>query len=272
MIKLIALDLDGTLLNAQRGLDKENKEAVQRAREHGVRVVICTGRPINAVRHLLEELDMLSDDDYVITFNGGLVQRVSNGEVLASKMHTLADVEYIYEECFKVGLPVNFLDLEKAYTTKDPVDNPSLYTDLLKEMSFEPYQGGVLPKEHQFNKVVSCCPEILLDERLQKLPMELTERYTLLKSRPILIEILPKGVDKGDGLKQLCQYLGIEASHVMAMGDEENDLAMLQFAGLGIAMGNAPDRIKAVAKDVTLSNVEHGVAHAIQKYVLKEKK
>ena len=89
-----------------------------------------------------------------------------------------------------------------------------------------------------------------------------------MKSRPVLLELMPKGVDKGNGIAVLADLLGIEASEVMSLGDEANDAAMIEYAGIGVAMGNATDEIKAMAQYITKTNEEHGVAHAIQKFVL----
>lgn len=108
----------------------------------------------------------------------------------------------------------------------------------------------------------------VLDARFQLLPKEFTEKFDCFKSRPEFYEIMPKGINKANGLNQLCQLLNIAPEEVMAIGDEENDLSMIRFAGFGIAMGNATEEVKQEARDITLTNDEHGVAAAIQKYVL----
>ena len=97
----------------------------------------------------------------------------------------------------------------------------------------------------------------------------LSQRFHTIRSQPILFEILPKCVNKATGLKALAEHLGIPREQIMAIGDENNDIEMIEYAGLGVAMGNAPDAIKALADVTTTSNEEDGVATAIKRYVLQ---
>ena len=122
-----------------------------------------------------------------------------------------------------------------------------------------------------YNKVVTVCEEAFLDAQIQKLPKQLYQNFEVFKSREIILEVMPKGVHKAVGLKLLSDYLALDKSQVMAMGDEENDLTMLEWAGLGVAMANAVPKVKAVAKAVTTkTNEESGVAEAIHKYILEK--
>lgn len=112
-------------------------------------------------------------------------------------------------------------------------------------------------------------PEVL-DVAIAKIPAEVHERYTILKSAPFYLEMLDRRVDKGAGVQALAETLGIDREEVMAIGDQENDIAMLEYAGIGVAMGNAIDSVKNVAQVVTKTNEEHGVAVAIRQYALGE--
>jgi len=110
-------------------------------------------------------------------------------------------------------------------------------------------------------------PEIL-DKAIARIPAEVKEKYTVLKSAPYFLEILDKRVNKGTGVKSLADALGIKPEEIMTLGDQENDIAMLEYAGLGVAMENAIPSVKEVANFVTKSNLEDGVAYAIEKFVL----
>lgn len=112
----------------------------------------------------------------------------------------------------------------------------------------------------------------VLDGIRERLSESLLTHYSPVRSQPIIAEFLVKGVSKASGLKALTKHLGLEAANVMAIGDEMNDLEMIKWAGLGVAMGNAVEAIKAVADAVTTHNDEAGVAHAIERYILSEKK
>jgi Cof subfamily protein (haloacid dehalogenase superfamily) len=108
----------------------------------------------------------------------------------------------------------------------------------------------------------------LLDSAIQRLPQQARDNYTILKSAPYYLEILDARVNKGQGVKMLAEKLGLAREEVMAIGDQENDLAMIEYAGTGVAMGNAIDSVKKIAQFITKTNMEHGVAHAIEELVL----
>ena len=117
-----------------------------------------------------------------------------------------------------------------------------------------------------YNKVVSVTKPEFLDQQLLKLPKELHQHFEIFKSRDIIVEMMPKGVHKAAGLNQLVKHLGLSSENVMAMGDEENDLSMLKWAGLGVAMANGVAIAKEIADAVTSrTNDESGVAEAVKK-------
>ena len=120
----------------------------------------------------------------------------------------------------------------------------------------------------EFLKVMMIDEPAILDKAIARIPPEVKEKYTVLKSSPYFLEILDKRVNKGTGVKSLADVLGIKAEEVMAIGDQENDIAMIEYAGVGVAMDNAIPAVKEVANFVTKSNLEDGVAWAIEKYVL----
>jgi Cof subfamily protein (haloacid dehalogenase superfamily) len=203
--------------------------------------------------------------EYSITFNGGLVQR-NNGEILSKKTFSYDDLVEIHEVLAQLDLPLDVISEGIAYET-----NPnSLY------QSFSPFLDFF---EGPFDMIPGILSLIRLSARLMRtfwtnkfqIPVALKEKYEIFKSRDILLEIMPKGVVKSFGLDKLTTILGIDQTAVMAMGDEENDLAMLEWAGLGIAMKNATPEVKALADVVApVTNDEHGVAWAIQTYILED--
>src|SRR5574341_1113301 len=265
-INLLALDLDGTLLTHDKKISDENKAAIKAAQAQGVHVVITTGRPLKAIEHILSELDLLVASEYSITFNGGLVQR-NNGEILSQKTFSYEDLVELHEAFEQLNLPFDVISEGKCYET-----NPkSLYQGFSPFLDFTMGDFDTIPKDIILNKAVSAIDADFLDQQIKKIPASLKSKYEIFKSRDILLEIMPKGVVKSFGLEQLIAILGIEQASVMAMGDEENDITMLSWAGLGIAMKNATAEVNAIA-DVTapLTNDEHGVAWAIKTYILED--
>lgn len=268
MIKLIALDLDGTLLNSKKEISQFNQEVLNKARALGIKIVLCTGRPIMGIQSFLEELNLLTENDYCITFNGGLVQKTKSGEIVASKVHSFADVHYIYNELFKVNLPVNMIDTTFVYEPTYPKGAPTYYSTLNAKLPYTSKEVNSFAKNHLFNKVVCCFGDVkILEKRMSQLPQEMYERFSIFKSQPVLFEIMPKGVNKGFGMKQLCQLLNISSDEVMAFGDEANDIEMIKFAKYGIAMANAVDELKKEAYAIAETNDNDGVGKTILKFL-----
>lgn len=268
-LKLLALDLDGTLLTSKKEITQANFQALQAARALGVKVVITTGRPLKAIEHLLTELDLLGQEEYSITFNGGLVQR-NDGQILAKSGLERSDLPVIYQALMTLDLPMDILSGGTVYSLAS-ASRQTLYPTANPMLDFIPITSlADLPEDLVINKVVSVYDQAVLDKQIKQLPASLSERFELFKSRDIVFEIMPKGVHKAVGLEKLTQHLGLRPEQVMAMGDEENDLTMLKWAGLGVAMANASVHVKAEADAVTnRTNEDSGVAEAVETYILK---
>lgn len=120
----------------------------------------------------------------------------------------------------------------------------------------------------RFPKVMMIDDPAILDAAIKRIPQEAFDRYTIMKSAPYYLELLSKQANKGTVVKALAEHLGLHREEVMTLGDQANDLAMIEYAGTGVAMGNATDEIKAASQFVTQTNLEDGVALAIHKFVL----
>ena len=127
-----------------------------------------------------------------------------------------------------------------------------------------------LQEDRVYNKAVIGFDQAFLDAQIQKIPSEIRESFEVIKSRDMLLEFMPKGVTKAYGLSLLVRDLGLKQTEVMSIGDEENDLSMIEYAGMGVAMGNAVAQVKAVADIVTATNEEDGVAKVVETYILQE--
>lgn len=268
-IKLLALDLDGTLFTDKKEVTKENRDALVAAKEKSVHVVITTGRPLKAIEYLLEELDLMNAESYSVTFNGGLIQR-NTGDVLSKTSFEKEDILAIYDSFEELGLPMQILADGEVYEI-NPYDEESLYRKVNPHLTFHDITRETLPDDISYNKALSAFHAEKLDAAIPHLPKELHDQFEIFKSRDIVLEVMPKGVHKANGLKALTEYLGIKQEEVMAMGDEENDLSMLEWAGLGVAMANGVAIAKETADAVTpVDNNHSGVAWAVNEFILKE--
>lgn len=275
-IQLIAIDLDGTLLDSNRELPKENKAAIQAAKDMGVQVVLCTGRPLRSMIHLLEEVGLCDEDDLVITYNGGLIQKAKTGEVISEITLNRQEVLDVFQLSQSLNLPVNFIDLDYVYEPPYPDGVESIYMQSSRAgvpqknaLQFTAIDMDNVPDPFSINKIVMSRPGAELDAAIPHIPAEYYQKYNIHKSEKFTLEVLPKKVDKGYAMRLLGEMLGLKKEQIMGIGDQENDLTLVQNAGLGIAMANAIDPVKEAADYITYSNDENGVAHAIQKFVLK---
>ncbi|WP_058910700.1 sugar-phosphatase [Entomohabitans teleogrylli] len=267
-IKLIAIDMDGTLLLPDHTISPAVKNAIAAARARGVTVVLTTGRPFAGVESYLKELEMVNDSDYCITYNGALVQKASDGSTVAQTALTYDDYRYLEKLSHEVGSHFHALDRHTLYTANRDISYYTVHESYVATIPLVFCEAEKMDPATQFLKVMMIDEPAILDRAIARIPPEVKEKYTVLKSAPYFLEILDKRVNKGTGVKSLADALNIEAHEVMAIGDQENDIAMLQYAGVGVAMGNAIDSVKQAADFITASNLEDGVAQAINQFAL----
>lgn len=272
MIKLLAIDLDGTLLNSNRQISSKNLDYLHQAEAADVKIVLCTGRPYLAMKQFVHEIGFTSPDDYIITFNGGQTQKAADGQVIDADTLSRTDMQLWWQELNRLDLPMNVIDSHYVYEPLAyPAGFPSLYVadgvaSPLKTKDYNSFDDS-----SRFNKFVVGTDASHLQAQQQVIDRFLLSRYSLTFSYPWLMEISNRGVHKGQAVKNLADRLDIDQSQVMAIGDQLNDLTMIQYAGMGVAMANADERVKQAADCITASNDDDGVALAIQDYILKAK-
>jgi len=267
-VKMIALDMDGTLLNPQHEITTAVKAAIEQAKAKGILVVLASGRPYIGMQKYVAELGLNVPGQYCISYNGGLVQRAEDGQPILET--TLGMDDYYYFEQLAQKLQVHFQALDKQYLYT-PNQDISRYTVHESEITGIPLRYRsveAMDATLRFPKLMMVDEPEQLDKAISQLPADLHDRYTLVKSASHYLEILDKRVSKGNSVRHLAEQLGISAEEVLAVGDHENDLTMLSWAGYGVAMGNAIDAVKEQANYHTASNQEDGVAKAIQQWAL----
>lgn len=270
MYKLIALDMDGTLLNSKKNISRRTKEAIENARKNGVKVVLATGRPVDGIESYLKELQMISDKDYAITYNGALVQNVGTKDVISSTPLNKSNLIELYNISKELNVNIHAFTEDKCITPK-----MSKYTKLESEINgieVDVIDFNTVNDDETILKIMMIDEPEILDAAIKKLDKELYSRYTIVKSTPYFLEFLSIEANKGQGIKGLAEELKINKDEVICIGDAGNDLHMIQYAGLGVAMGNAFEEIKKEADYITKSNDEDGVAHVIEKFVLNKVK
>jgi Cof subfamily protein (haloacid dehalogenase superfamily) len=268
MIKLIALDMDGTLLNDEKCISKGNFLAIQKAKKAGIKVVLASGRPLQGLHDHLEALDLTNDDDFVVSYNGSLVQRVGNGDILHQTSLKGSDAKAIFAISQQLGVFIHAFSVKQGLITHQHNQWTEQEANLNKIVATQ-IDFNLLDDDEDIIKVMMVADDKALTLAIQKLPKALKEHYTVVRSAAIFLEFLHIDSNKGIAIEKLCQLLNISAEEVMCMGDAENDHAMMKFAGVAVAMENADDETKAIANYITKSNIEDGVAFAIEEKALK---
>ncbi|CBY02800.1 hydrolase, haloacid dehalogenase-like family [Listeria monocytogenes serotype 7 str. SLCC2482] len=268
MYKLIAIDIDGTLLTDDHKVTDEVKEAIRQAKLKGVKVVLCTGRPLVGVENYLTDLELREEGDYVISFNGAFVQDTFTKEVISHLTLGIDDLKEIYQMSLDSNLHMHFFDDKALYTPNREIGKYTIVEAYLTGSQLIYKEIENVPEDFIMSKAMFIEEAPELEVGIAKIPESFREKYHLVRSTPFYLEILNRDASKGNAVKELSEKLGIKQSEVICIGDQENDVPMLEFAGLGIAMGNAPERIKQLADYTTASNNDSGVAKAIQKFVL----
>lgn len=273
MIKLIAIDLDGTLLDSQHRVSNRNKKAIQDAIDEGINIVICTGRPVSGVMPLIEELGMNSQHHYFVLNNGCTIHQGGQLTCIHSEEITLDDLDYLYQLSQSVeGLDLALTLPSGYYLIRQDVpdfiarDAAIVHTEAIPITLEE-----VLQKKEPIYLGMFMGDAKVLDSFQKEYEEVLNKRFSTTRSQAYIFENLPKGVTKASSLEKLAKQLEINSDEVMALGDADNDIPMLAYAGYSVAMGNASNEVKQVCRYQTSSNDDYGVALAIETYALKKK-
>ncbi len=271
MIKLIALDMDGTLLNEKKELKQPQIDAIHQAIEAGVKIVLCTGRPLAGVKPFVEQLGFDTEEEFVIVNNGCSTHSTKDWSLIDWAELTPADISHLNQLADGKDLQISLFDVEDYFVLAEEANEQVKLDATLVDMVPQPIGlDEATSGQHRFFEAMFVGKPEVVERFEQTHRAGLEQTYSTVRSLPYLLEILPQGTNKASALARLAEELGIEASQIMAIGDGNNDLEMIEFSGLGIAMGNANEQVKAIAQDITDTNENNGVAKAIEKHILNK--
>lgn len=289
MYKLIAIDLDGTLLNSYGEVSNENKISIKNAIDKGVQVVLCSGRISNSVENIANEVGA---NNYLIGGNGTIIYNIKEQQVLYNrymdkdlvlKLVQICDENSIYYSVFAENsilasslkynvLFYNIENAKKAFDKKTKINIvPNIY-EYIKQSSIKEFSkvticdsnkiifDGIIKKIRQIKKLEILDVSHLSSKKIKNgTEMEEINYY--------YTEITKKNTNKWTAIKFLINKLGIKENEVMAIGDNTNDVEMIKNAGLGVVMGNSAPHVKKVGDVIVKTNNENGVSQAIETYV-----
>lgn len=268
MIKLVAIDMDGTLLNSKKELLEETKQYFKNFHNKNTEtiLVLCTGRPESGIRPYLKDLGYLEENHYIISQNGANIYESQTGKRVMDSFVDSAAIQKWIELGKKHGISVMGAGVDYYYSfDEDPTEwmefDVKLVSGKLKRI---PTKESL---NTDFYKILLMGDEEQLNEFETYIPQEWRDEFYVVRSQKYLVEVLTKGVNKAFGLEKLAQKLNIQPSKIAAIGDAANDIEMLEYAGLAVAMGNASEEVKAIADIVTDTNENNGVIKAIDQLI-----
>lgn len=269
MYKLVCVDMDGTLLNSNKTVSSFTKDVIHKASESGVQVVICTGRLYASAIYYQELID---SKDVVITSNGAYIRDTAKNKVIYESRFRVETLDKITSVLREYGIVPELHTFDSVVSEQSGLST-KFYKNINNKMSKEKRINlkNVESMRNYYlddnNHVLKC---IGMDNDLDKIKRVKNElrrmpEIEVVSSNVNNVEIMNKGVSKGQGVKILSEYLNINKDEVVCIGDNENDLSMIQYAGYGVAMGNGDEYIKKEANYITDTNDNDGVAKVILK-------
>ncbi|WP_027414698.1 Cof-type HAD-IIB family hydrolase [Aneurinibacillus terranovensis] len=263
MYKMIAIDLDDTLLTDDLTVTPGTVEAIRKAVTQGVVVTIATGRMFPAAKPLAEQLGL---NVPLITYQGALIKDIAEKEVIYERLVPPDIAHRLVEIAQEKNLHLQVYQNDILYTASDN-DRIREYVNISKvPYTVKPDLAELA--DNGFTKALFFDDPEYLDDLQEELKPAFGQRAHVTKSKNYFLEILHPEATKGAALLYLANRLGIDRSEIIGIGDSYNDLELVTSAGFGVAMGNAVDELKEIAAYVSLSNNEEGVRHVIEKFIL----
>jgi len=270
--QLIITDIDGTLLNIERNVAPETITEIQRIwQSFQIPTVLASGRMSKAMHYIKRDIDLVQFP--MISYNGALIQAELNedgsSETLFSKTFSATAAKDIYQLGKEFGVEIGLYSYDDWHVekmdkwTQHEID----HTKIEPEVTNNEEILNQWEKENKgLHKIMLIGPKENINQLEGKIRADFGEKLKIYRSNNFIIEVCPNGVTKETGVKFVCDYMKIAPKDVIAFGDNLNDKAMLEYVGTGVAVGNAKPPVKAIADDLTDTNLELGVAKALKKY------
>lgn len=265
-IKLVAIDLDGTLLGSDKKIPEKNKEVLEKLQQKGMKIVLATGRPFNGFWWIRQELGLEGWDDYSISNTGAFVRRNADGKALVDNSMTRDDYEKILSYMQEFDLQLGVFTKGTLYNNADEVNGGFLEDQNIIKMPRLKFEKFTDIKE-KVGRINFMGEAAELDRFYETNKKEIEKSYMTMRNETYSLEILKKSAGKAKSLEKLCQHLGVSLADVAYIGDGVNDREAIALAGIGVAMANGTDEAKEVSDYLTKSNDEAGVGHFLKQFL-----
>lgn len=263
---MLVLDLDGTLTNSKKEISARTKATLIKAQQKGITIVLASGRPTYGIVPLAEELQLAKYGGYILSFNGGTIINWKTKEVIHESVISNEKLPHLHD--IAAQNDVQIISYHNEHIIAETLDNEYInYESFLNKMPIKMVESFTEALQFPVPK----CLIVGKPEKLEVLEKEMNSMFgfemSIYRSEPFFLELMPSNIDKAQSLQRLLNYTGNTREEMMACGDGFNDLSMIKFAGMGVAMANAQPAVKEASDYITLSNEEDGVAHVVELFL-----
>ena len=264
--KLLALDIDGTLASSNHEILPKTKKALIDAQKRGLKIVLASGRPTPGMMKLANEIKLKDFGGFVLSYNGGRTTNIETDEIIHEVFLSPEEAHEIYDIAKENNVNIMAYDGNDIITEDDDE-----YIQLESHINSMPLKKAKNFKKAVVNNTIKTLttgkPEVIAKIE-QHYIKKFGSRFSVCRSMPFFLEVMPFGINKAASLGRLLGKIGLTPEEMIACGDGFNDIEMIKFAGLGVAMGNAVEEVKAVADYVTKTNDDDGIVDVIEKFIL----
>ncbi len=264
--KVLVLDIDGTLTNTKKEISPETKKGIQETLKRGHKVILASGRPTPGMRRYEEELELEKYGGYLLSFNGARIIECRTGEIVYQKLLPLSIVPGLYAFAAKNGCGLITYFGDRVISAFEPDEYVRLEAGIngLEIKVVEDFKDYV---DFDINKCLMTAPPEKAAELEKELVQIYGDRLSIYRSEPFFIEIMPQNVDKATALDRMLETIGLTRENVICCGDGFNDISMIKYAGVGVAMGNAQPAVKDAADYITGTNDEDGLVQVMKEFI-----
>lgn len=265
--KLLVLDIDGTLTNSKKEVTYATKSAIMDLMNRGHRCMLASGRPTPGMQKVADTLEFENYGGYLLSFNGAKIIKYDTKEVVYQQILPVTFLPKLYQYAVEHHCGIISYDANQVISGNG-IDESVALEARINNLPIKEVDNFPEYITFDINKCLMTAPPHLAAKYELELQQLFGDHLSIYRSEPFFIEIMPKGVDKAASLAQMLSILGISRENTIACGDGFNDITMIKYAGIGVAMANAQDKVKEAADVITLSNDEDGLIPIIQKYFI----
>ena len=265
MIKLITIDVDGTLVTPLKRLTKTNITAINKARDAGVHIALASGRPYSGMKALVNKLNLNQEGNFTVCQNGSYIFDNLTHQPISGTYQSPTDLKIIDDLLKDYDVQISAMDHKSFYSRHA---KPNVYTKIdakISKLPLEIKSYDDFSDDKTFGRILIMGKKSEMDRLYKNMPKELIDNYYAVKTAPFLIEVMNKNTNKGYAISAMAKDLKISQNEIMSIGNERNDIPMLEQAGFAVAMANAVPELKTHADFITKSNMQSGVGYAIEK-------